>query len=198
MSKGTGKQAKVLTPAMERAVLSHIESSSRYPARDRVIFLFSVKAGLRAIEIGNVTWSMVTDGEGSIGDTLALPNIATKGRTGGRTIALHKQLRAALIDLAAEGGIQPDMPVIRSERGNKMNGRTITKWFIKVYTALGWDGVTSHSGRRTFITNIAREISAVGGSIRDVQNLAGHSSLENTRLYIDAHNDAQKRVIDRI
>lgn len=81
MSKGTGKQAKVLTPAMERAVLSHIESSSRYPARDRLIFLFSIKAGLRAIEIGNVTWSMVTDGEGAIGDILALPNIATCGMT---------------------------------------------------------------------------------------------------------------------
>lgn len=35
----------------------------RYLARDRTMFLLSIKAGMRAIEIARVTWNMVTDAE---------------------------------------------------------------------------------------------------------------------------------------
>ncbi len=35
-----------------------------------------------------------------------------------------------------------------------------------------------------------------GGSLRDVQNLAGHSSLAMTQLYIEQNTDAQKSLVD--
>ena len=58
--------------------------------------------------------------------------------------------------------------------------------FAGWYRALGFNGCSSHSGRRGFITNAARKIGAVGGSLRDVQLLAGHSSLSTTQRYIEA------------
>ncbi len=48
MAQGT--QAKVMTRPQERAVLDHVRTT-RNPHRDRVLFLFSLKAGLRAKEI---------------------------------------------------------------------------------------------------------------------------------------------------
>jgi integrase len=63
--------------------------------------------------------------------------------------------------------------------------------FQKWYRHLGFVGCSSHSGRRTFITNAARKISTVGGSLRDVQELAGHSNLRTTQRYIDVNPDAQ-------
>jgi len=48
--------------------------SRRYPLRDRVMVLLSVRAGLRAKEIAMARWSMVTDAEGNVGDALHLPN----------------------------------------------------------------------------------------------------------------------------
>ena len=48
--------------------------------------------------------------------------------------------------------------------------------------------------RRTFITN-ARTISTVGGSLRDVQMLAGHRVLSTTQRYIEADVEAQRRVV---
>ena len=52
--------------------------------------------------------------------------------------------------------------------------------------------------RRTFITNAARTISTVGGSLRDVQMLAGHRALSTTQRYIEADVEAQKRVVDLV
>lgn len=92
---GQGKQAKILSDKQISAALAAVERH-RYPERDRVMILLSVRAGLRAKEISQATWGMVTDAEGRLGDALHLPNKASKGQNGGRTIPLHKELRAAL------------------------------------------------------------------------------------------------------
>ena len=42
------------------------------------MFLFSIRAGLRAKEIASITWSMVTNSEGEIADVIALENRAAK------------------------------------------------------------------------------------------------------------------------
>ena len=55
-----GKQAKIVSPIQERALLGYL-ATTRYPARDQVLFLLSMKAGLRAKEMASLTWAMVTD-----------------------------------------------------------------------------------------------------------------------------------------
>ena len=65
-----GKQAKIITDKQVRAVLAEL-ATRRYPLRDRVMFLLSLKAGMRAVEIAAITWGMVTDAEGKIGDVIA-------------------------------------------------------------------------------------------------------------------------------
>lgn len=67
-------------------------------------------------------------------------------------------------------------------------------WFSR----LGFAGASSHSGRRSFITRAARTVSEVGGSLRDVQCLAGHSSIATTQRYIDVDPQAQRKLIDRL
>jgi len=59
------RQAKLLRSGQIRAVLDHI-SRTRHPVRNRVIFLLSLRAGLRAKEIAAIEWRMVTDAEGQI------------------------------------------------------------------------------------------------------------------------------------
>jgi integrase/recombinase XerD len=70
--------------------------------------------------------------------------------------------------------------------------------FQRWYRHLGFVGCSRHSGRRTFITNAARKISTVGGSLRDVQQLAGHANLRTTQRYIDENPEAQVRVVGLI
>ena len=66
------------------------------------------------------------------------------------------------------------------------------------HSDLGSIGASSHSGRRTLITNVAKNISAVGGSMRDVQSLAGHSNLQTTQRYIEVDTQSQPKFIDFI
>ena len=163
-----GKQAKIVSPTQERTILGYL-ATTRYPSRDRVMFLLSMKAGLRAKEMASLTWAMVTDATGQVTEVLHVPNRASKGTTGGRTIPLHPDLQAALF----------------SERGGGLSPATVRLWFHRLYTSLKMEGCSSHSGRRTFITRAARKVSQVGGSLRDVQELAGHTSLTMTQRYIE-------------
>jgi integrase len=191
---GLGKQAKILNRSQVEAVLNHI-SGRRYGLRNQVIFLLSVRAGLRAKEIAALKWSMVVGADGEVGEYIHLTNDASKGQSG-RIIPINKQLRASLVELCEQGRGDPTAYVIRTERSDQTSAQAIVNLFQRWYRDLGLVGCSSHSGRRTFITNAARKISTVGGSLRDVQALAGHSSLQTTQRYIEGDSEARKRVVE--
>src|SRR5215216_303074 len=111
-----GKQAKIVSPTQERAILWYL-ATTRYPWRDRVMFLLSMKAGLPAKAMASLTWAMVTDAAGQVTEVLHVPNRARKGKTGGRTIPLHPNLQAALVTLQAARAdmATPERPILCSE-----------------------------------------------------------------------------------
>jgi integrase/recombinase XerC len=196
MAKGLAKQAKVLTEGQIRAALSAV-ARRRYPERDRAMVLLSVRAGLRAKEIAMVTWGMVCDADGDVGDALHLTNKASKGENGGRAVPLNKELRAALVALkATRNAPEPSEHIIHSERDLGMSANAVTVWFHRLYASLGFAGASSHSGRRTFVTRCAKKIVEAGGSLRDVQELAGHASLATTQRYIQGDSAAKRKVVD--
>jgi integrase/recombinase XerD len=187
-----GQPAKVLGRGDVRRLLTAVRRS-RHAERNRVIVLLSVKAGLRACEIAALDWKMVLTSQRQVGPILELPAAAAK-KGSGRRIPLHCELRLALHRLKATAE-RLDGPVIVSERGGRMTAKSIVNWFTLTYDTVGLTGCSSHSGRRTFITMAARLVHKAGGSLRDVQQLAGHRSLKTTQGYIDGDADAQRRLI---
>jgi len=166
--------------------------TSPYPARNQVIILLSVKAGLRAAEIAKLEWPMVLDTRGRIADTISVQDAIAKRRAG-RRVPVHPELRQALNRLL--GDATGEGPIIVSARGGRMQPNSIVNWFVAMFRKLGIDGCSSHSGRRTFITTAARNVHRAGCSLRDVQLLAGHSSIETTQGYIDGDTIGQRRLI---
>ena len=189
-----GKQAKILNNKQQSMIISYLDTT-RYPIRNKTIFLLSFKAGLRAKEISSLTWSMVCDSEGVIYDSITLPNKASKGQYSGRIIPMHKELKS-LLHLLKMNDVLLSHRVIKTERDNKMSAQAIVNFFHNLYKSLNMDGCSSHSGRRTFITNAAKMIGNVGGTINDVRQLAGHSSLSTTQRYIEYNTDAHKKIIE--
>lgn len=190
-----GKQAKHLSKGQIEAVLGFL-AKTRHPLRNRLIFLLSAKAGLRAREIALLTWGMVTDAQGEIGQVIVLQNEASKGRSG-RIIPMNGELRRALMGWS-ELVPAHDGRVISTERSKQTSPQAVVNMFSRWYEHIGFNGCSSHSGRRTFITNAARKISLVGGSLRDVQMLAGHSSLRITQWYIEGEEDAQRKIVELV
>ena len=191
-----GKQAKILSERQERLMLAYIDTTRR-PTRNRVIFLLSTKAGLRAKEIAALKWSMILTATGEIASQIALESVAAKGSSG-RTIPMNKSLRAALNELAQLYEVKQAKWVVTSERSPSMSAQSVVNLFQRWYRDVGLVGCSSHSGRRTFITNLARNITRVGGSLRDVQMLAGHRNLQTTQRYIEHDVESQRKVVNLI
>jgi len=196
-----GKQAKILSKKQLDQLIWYV-GTLRHPLRNEVIVMLSTRAGLRAKEIAGLTWSMITDADGDIASSIHLTDKASKGR-GGRVIPLNMQLRLQLADLLEHEQKHHRFDiatshVIRTERSPKTSPQAIVNMFSSWFDDTGLIGCSSHSGRRTFITNAARKISSVGGSLRDVQMLAGHSSLAVTQRYIEGDGEARIKVVDLV
>ena len=92
------KHANGIQPDVVQQMLNAADVH-RYPERDRAMILLSPHAGLRAKEIASLTWRMVTDHEGWLMNNIVLPDHATKGKKGARTIPMHPWLLQALTPL---------------------------------------------------------------------------------------------------
>jgi integrase len=196
-----GKQAKTLNKKQIDQLLWYV-STLRHARRNEIVVLLSVRAGLRAKEIAGLKWAMLTDAEAEITNNIHLTDIASKGRSG-RIIPTNTQLRLKLQDWLQEAAKQRGFDiasshVITTERSARTQAQAIVNMFAAWYADVGLVGCSSHSGRRTFITNAARKITSVGGSLRDVQALAGHSSLAVTQRYIDGSEDARAKVVELV
>ena len=196
---GIGKQSKVLNKNQVEMVSTYLRSK-RNGLRNQTIFLLSIKCGLRAKEIAELRWKEVCNSEGKIDDYINLTNTTSKGRSG-RIIPLNKDVKNNLIELLEEHTKFRSFDVntssvIRTERSLSTSSQSIVNMFQKWYRTLGLIGCSSHSGRRTFITETSKKISLVGGSLRDIQMMVGHSSLQTTQRYIDWNSDAQRKVVD--
>ena len=135
---------------------------------------------------------MLLNAQGKIGTTIYLPGSITKyGRA--RRIPIHPDLKTALKVLGGKKALTG--PVVLSERGYAMTAKSVVNWFNNLYKIAGLEGCSSHSGRRTFVTQAARLVHKSGGSLRDVQLLAGHQSIVTTQRYIDGDSDAQRRLV---
>lgn len=62
----------------------------------------------------------------------------------------------------------------------------------KLYKDAGFDGATSHSGRRWFITKLAH--SCVSAKV--IMTLAGHWNLTTTQRYIDVRDDMMRSAVE--
>jgi integrase len=189
-----GRQAKTLSAADVNDLLV-FASCTRNPLRNRVIVLLSAKAGLRANEIANLTWDMVLGATGEISGLIELHDRAAK-RGSGRLIPMHPDLHSALADLRRVAA--HSKYVATSERRAAMTPSSIVVWFNRAFRSVGLKGCSSHSGRRTFVTRAARLVHKAGGSLRDVQLLAGHRSIQTTQRYIDGDSDAQRKLVGLI
>ncbi len=200
IAMGLGKQSKVLNKSQIEMISNYLRSK-RNGLRNETIFLLSVKSGLRSKEISQLQWKYVLKSDGdTIDDYINLPNSSSKGNSG-RIIPLHKSIRENLQLLLVEHKKYRPFDlnssfIVRTERSPFTSSQSVVNMFQSWYRKLGLLGCSSHSGRRTFITETSKKISLVGGSLRDIQMMVGHSSLQTTQRYIESDSESQRKVVN--
>jgi len=198
-------KAKTINDEQLDRLLDGIAATSKYPERDLVMMLLSFKAGLRACEIAGLTWRNVTDAVGDITDVIEIPaTIAKYGRA--RAITMHPLVREALVlwrevygrQMVGRAVIQParvptsrDPILISIGRGPQvgLSSNALQKAMKLLFQRHGFDA-TSHSGRRTLLTKLARMTGDFDCSLFDVQEVAGHASVRTTQAYVELSPNA--------
>lgn len=173
-------QAATLTEQQLQRVLQQA-ARSKQPIRNRCILLLTHWAGMRVGEVAALLWSDVVDAQGTVRSEFRLTAQQTKGRRA-RVVLVNERLQAELqryVQAVGQRGAQ--LPFFASQRSPGFTANTLTHIVNSLYQRAGIDGGSSHSGRRSFITNLAER----GISVRVLQHLAAHANIATTQRYID-------------
>jgi integrase len=191
--RGPRKQAKTLTDREFEYFYRKVISESRVPESDALKLLLSQFAGLRAIEIAGLTMDAVTTPDGKISKFIWVGGHIAKGGHG-RKIPMHPRIRDALREYRKQRPYNEYLSITAANGRGPVKGSSLAVWFWRKYRDADLVGCSSHSGRRSFITNLAQRANRFHSSLADVQKLAGHMRLETTANYIAPSEDTSAMV----
>lgn len=187
------KQAKTFTEKELKQVLTYI-SLRRHALRNRAMVLLTHWAGMRVGEVAALLVGDVLDTDGSIKSEIRLAPEQTKGRHA-RTVFLGQKLRRELAAYVASlKSLKHDGPLFYTQKRAGFTANTLCQYFHWLYKEAGIHGASSHSGRRSFITNLASK----GVGVRVLMSLAGHRDISTTQRYIDVNDDMQRKAVDLV
>ncbi len=187
------KQAKTLTEQELRKVLDFI-ATRPHATRNRAMLLFTYYAGLRVGEVASLLYGDVIDDAGDIRDEILLDAERTKGHHA-RVVFVNAKLKRELEAYFSQyPSTKPNAKLFYSQKREEQGftANTLTQHFHYLYRRAGISGASSHSGRRSFITNLA----AKGVGVRVLMSLACHRNISTTQAYIDVNDDMKRRAVE--
>jgi len=193
--KTMAKQAKTLTQQELRRVLDYT-ATRKHSVRNRALLMTTHLSGMRVGEVASLRNSDVLDAEGNIRNEIRLSAEQTKGNEA-RVVFVSDKLRKELelyTRLIGNATINPALKFFYSQKrtSDGFTANTLTQFFHYLYKRAGIDGASSHSGRRTFITNLATK----GVGVRVLMSLAGHKNISTTQAYIDVNDDMKRKAVE--
>ena len=189
------KQAKTLTAEELRRVLDYT-ATRKHSARNRALVVTSFYSGCRVGELSSLLYSDVVDETGKVRDEIRLRAENTKTKEA-RIVFVNGKLKKELQHYA--NSYKPKNPQLKFFYSQKRasdgyNANTLTQFFHYLYKRAGVFGASSHSGRRTFITNLASK----GVGVRVLASLAGHRNISTTQAYIDVNDDMKRKAVELV
>lgn len=187
---GTTGKARVLNPQELTRLLKVIQGSHHpHAKRNCAIVLLSHYLGLRAKELAALKIADVLAHLDTleIKKTLRLIASYTKGNKH-RDIPLEhplviKTLKDYLGERQAHDGLtfHRNAPLFRSQKHSAFSPNSMARVLINLYAEAGFEDASSHSGRRSLITQLAYQ----GIDLNSIRQIAGHSNIATTQRYIE-------------
>ena len=189
------KQAKTLTAQEIRRVLDFV-STRKHSERNRAMLLTMYYAGLRVKECAALRYEDIIDSDGKIRAEIRLTPEQTKGSKAG-TVFVSDKLRKELqtyVKAIPPKSLSDKLFYSQKRRQEGWNSNTLCQFFYHLFKSVGIEGASSHSPRRTLITNLADK----GVSVRVLQSIARHANISTTQAYIDVNDAIKRKAIELI
>lgn len=189
------KQAKTVNQIELRRVLDYI-ATRKHKFRNRALVTTSMYSGMRVGEISSLRYQDVIDAEGNVRNEIRLRAENTKTKEA-RTVFVSEKLQKELLQYAKfykPANVDEKFFYSQKNTSDGFSANTLTQFFHYLYKRAGLDNCSSHSGRRTFATEIANK----GVSIRVLQKLLGHKNIQTTAIYVDANDDMLRKAVNLV
>jgi integrase/recombinase XerD len=145
-------------------------------------------------KIAALTVANVTDDLGDVREEFTLLPKQTKGRKA-RRVFVNARLQKELAAYLKQVKLRSICPALfQSQKGSHFSANTMCQLLLRIYDEAGIADATSHSGRRTFITNLASK----GIGVRVLAELAAHSSIATTQRYIDVNDEQLRAAVELV
>lgn len=186
-------QAATITQQQLQRVLDYLRTQRHYK-RNRAIILLTHYAMLRIGEVAALRYCDVVDADGEIKAETTLSKAQTKGNKA-RTVWLSEKIRIELAAYIATYKPKfPTQPLFFTQRSEGFTANTLTHIVNSIYKRAGISGATSHSGRRSGLTNLAER----GVGVRTLMAIAGHAHMSSTQKYLDLRPSVVRAAIELI
>jgi len=178
-------RARVLQESEFKRVVQH-QRGGRHEQRNIALLHTSFFLGCRAKEMASISLKDVLDSRGQLKEQIILKRHMTKGNKQRAVYLTNEKVRRALQEYLnfrkeQDGSLNPNSALFKSQINGRFSPNTLQMLFSRMYQAVGLDGASSHSGRRSFATRLLEQ----GVGIRNVQTLLGHSSIATTSIYAE-------------
>ena len=167
-------------------------ANTRHSLRNQAIYLLSVRAGLRVQSIAGLLLNDVIDTSGNLREVVNLHSSIVKGGKNYAVYLTHPELREALTKYIFDRKSPKQVPnLFISQKGRAFTPNSLSHTLLKLYRDAGFDNGSSHSGRRSFATNVLKS----GVDIVALKTLMNHSNISTTAEYVSHNDEYLKKVV---
>ena len=183
-------KASVLNAQQHQDFLAYL-ATTRQAAQNKAIYLLGYRAGMRIGSIAGLGINDVLDRNGNLKEVVELRRDIVKGKRNYAAYLSHPELREALAEYLAERP-ETDVPnLFVSQQNTAFSANSLTHKMLRLYRKAGYEGASSHSGRRSFATNCIR----AGVDIVSLKTLMNHSSIQQTSEYVATNDEMLKKAV---
>lgn len=187
------KQAKTLNSTELRRVLDYV-ATRKHAIRNRALVTITFLSGMRVGEVASLRLKDVVGADGNVRNEIRLTAEQTKGNEA-RVVFVSEKLKKELeqyLRVIKETDLNKKLFYSQKRTSDGFTANTLTQFFHFLYKRVGIDGASSHSGRRTFITNLASK----GVGVRVLMSLSGHKNISTTQAYIDVNDNMKRSAVE--
>ena len=191
------KQAKTLNQKQLFLFLKQLELFKN-SQRNQLIISLTFYGGLRIGEVTKLKWKDVIDKNLTVKDEIILSAENNKSNEVQR-LFLNKKLRLEIVKYKTFYSqkykhLNLESPLIISQRNTQFSPNSLCQLINSLYKRCNLPTATTHSGRRSFITNLANK----SLNAKVIMSLARHKNLSTTQRYIDVNDEQLKQAIELI